>query len=667
MADLGIQINARGSNVSAQRRANNVVIEIDNSETKAATEAALAAATSLQQIGEQVEADAAAAVLDLKARAIFRAPTFAAAAAADLSGYTVLRIDGYYAPGDGGAGQYGRVAIAPASGIGVTSFANSGSWFELQSPEGSAIDVRAAGLTASGNQTSRMAALCLWAERNGVAEVFCPFASLIVNNTTDLRGRVLVGNDTALTGYTRNAKAYRNVRLNAVNQSDLVTHPTPLVDRTPKLLWRESENQYFVAVQKENSARGYLLLSFRNNATTTGESIATTSNEPTRWRCVGVQDAVFVGVAKNTYESVTGTWTQTQTSSQFANIIPKWTNRRDMRYWSANQNGQTITFKAKAVGGRFNLALLCGTGTDANIGVTIDGVAAGTISGLATASNTIKVFSFATSKPDGEDVTITLTKNGINGVSVFVIGVNFYELKDWPGTAADHYFYYRDAYNVSTNPGGRADYLTEASSNDFVIRDYGSATYGVHYHGGEQNIVSKWYADGAEVTTLTANQTSFVVSRNIETRGTCTVDWTALPGGTSSAAFEEVYRFGAGGYSNYNLAFGTIQAEEFYTAMFGAAESFTEVVEPVRIDMAADANLARIPAGRCNRVSQRNPATGQKITLEFSVFANEENHYGGPHWRKVNGSYLKFYYGPVLEGQRTFSSISAITNARFEA
>lgn len=69
MANLNLQINARGTNVSAQRRNNNVVIDIDNTAAEAATIAAgaatataLAAATSVQQIGEQVEADAAAAL-----------------------------------------------------------------------------------------------------------------------------------------------------------------------------------------------------------------------------------------------------------------------------------------------------------------------------------------------------------------------------------------------------------------------------------------------------------------------------------------------------------------------------------------------------------------------------------------------------------------------------
>lgn len=62
MADLNLQIVARGSNVSARRRDNNITIDIDNTTTEAATAAALAAATSVQQIGEQVEARADAAL-----------------------------------------------------------------------------------------------------------------------------------------------------------------------------------------------------------------------------------------------------------------------------------------------------------------------------------------------------------------------------------------------------------------------------------------------------------------------------------------------------------------------------------------------------------------------------------------------------------------------------
>ena len=67
MADLGIQINARGSNVSAQRRANNVVIEIDNSEAKAATTAALTAAQATAQIGADVRAEADAKLGEVEA------------------------------------------------------------------------------------------------------------------------------------------------------------------------------------------------------------------------------------------------------------------------------------------------------------------------------------------------------------------------------------------------------------------------------------------------------------------------------------------------------------------------------------------------------------------------------------------------------------------------
>ena len=601
----------------------------------------------------------------------FRAATLAAAAAQDLSGFDLIRTDAFATAGDGGGAAYARVGGKPNSGAAnLTYFSDAqGAWFELQPPAASAVDVRVAGIMPSGNQTTRLQALCSWAENKGVAEVFAPF-DLTVNNSTDLFGRVIVGNDTRLSGYTRNGKAYRNIRLNNVNQSDLATHPTPLADRTPKLLWRESENLYFVAVQKEDASKGYNLISFRNNSTTANESIASNSTNMTRWRVIGVDDAVFVGMVKSAYESASpaANWQQTQASggNQFANLIPKNTNARPMKYWRANQNGDTITFKATARKGRVNVAFLCGTGTDANVGVSIDGAAPVSVSTQATTSNTIRTFWFATSKGDGESVAITLTKNGQNGVSFFPIGVNFCELRDWDETAADHYFYYRDNYDPATNPTGRVSYLTQASSNDFVLRDFGSATYGVHYHGGETDIVSKWYLENAEVAALTADQ-KFVVGRNLELRGSCKVDWTSLPGGLSKITCEEFYRFGAGGYSNYNLAYGLLDVEEIYTAMFGAAESFTEIIEPVRTDTTAAPNLARVPAGRCNRVTMRNPSTRQKITLEFSVFANEENHYGGPHWRKVLGSYLKFYYGPVLEGRRQYSSISSVTNVRFEA
>lgn len=59
MPNINLQINARGTNVSAERRGNNVVIDIDNTASAAATAAALAAATDVE-----ARADAAIAEVD---------------------------------------------------------------------------------------------------------------------------------------------------------------------------------------------------------------------------------------------------------------------------------------------------------------------------------------------------------------------------------------------------------------------------------------------------------------------------------------------------------------------------------------------------------------------------------------------------------------------------
>lgn len=69
MPDINLQIVARGTNVSAQRRENNVVVEIDNTATEAATsqaiaakDAALTAAATAEQTLARVEQEAGEAV-----------------------------------------------------------------------------------------------------------------------------------------------------------------------------------------------------------------------------------------------------------------------------------------------------------------------------------------------------------------------------------------------------------------------------------------------------------------------------------------------------------------------------------------------------------------------------------------------------------------------------
>lgn len=62
MADIDLQINARGSGVSARRRGNSVVVDIDNTATEAATSAALTAAATAEQTLARVEQEAGEAV-----------------------------------------------------------------------------------------------------------------------------------------------------------------------------------------------------------------------------------------------------------------------------------------------------------------------------------------------------------------------------------------------------------------------------------------------------------------------------------------------------------------------------------------------------------------------------------------------------------------------------
>lgn len=538
-----------------------------------------------------------------------------------------------------------RDAVNPLNGAEIVGMLGGGTVAQAMPM----VSVAQFGADGSGNETTALTSACTQAVAAGHKRVFIPFATFTATNGTDCQGCELYGADTVLTGRLSNHVGLFNIRVLNQNQSLSTKSPERYTDRTNKLLWRFSSTLDYCLVQK---ARGYALLGFVINSTTTSESLATTNTDPTRRRFSEALDVIWAGVYKHTFSAESGTWTSVNIP-QPVNIIPTFTGGRSITSRFTTTNGDYAEYVLFPYKGMVQFAILAGTTSVETATVHINGVLAATIATPAAASNTIKVFSIpALGNPDSQTVTLRLTHTGSAGKRLQIIGANFYELKDWDGQESTHFGYFRNSAN--------ADYLTQSSANDAVIRETNSNLYGLSYHGGETNIVSDWYVN--HVITSPAID-GYAVSKDIVHLNSCDVSWGAFGGGQISikATYTPKYE----GLSHVAQIVGDVTVGEVYTHMFGTPGSFTEVTSPAQIDLTASADNSRNPVGRTNSVSVRNPTTGQEIRASLTLYEREQNQYGGLHFWKVIGSYNKMYYGPCLGGRMRITNLSLHSDYSF--
>ena len=511
------------------------------------------------------------------------------------------------------------------------------------------VSVAQNGADGIGNETSALTAACAQAVAQGHKRVFIPFPAFTVNNGVDCLDCEIYGANTDLTGYLINHKGLFNIKAFTVNQSFSTKSDEIPVDRTTKLLWRQSITNDYCIVQKP---RGYALLGFVINSTTTSESLATTTSEPTRRRLSEVLDAIWAGVYKFTFSAESGAWT-TQSISNPANIIPAYTSGRALTSRFTVTNGDYAEYLVFPKNGMVQFALFTGTSSTATATVSVNGVLAATIAPVAAVGSTIKIFNIsALGNPDSQAVTVRITHTGTNGTRLQLIGANFYELKDWDGAEHDTFAYFRNS--------AWADYLTQSSANDCVIREFNSNLYGMSYHGGETAISSDWYVNHAIASPAIDG---YVVSRDITHKNKANISWAAFGGGSVTIRADWVPRFG--GVSHAARLSGNLVVNELYTHMFGSPESFTEVVEPRYVDFTGVSNGVRTPVGRTTNVTMRNPTTGQEIRSHMSIYEREQNRYGGVHLWKVIGSYIKQYGAISLNGKMQINDLSLVSGFSF--
>jgi hypothetical protein len=413
------------------------------------------------------------------------------------------------------------------------------------------------------------------------------------------------------------------------------TYPVKNIDRTPYLCYLEDANTVYTIGASDSDA-GYNLLVFKNNITTTNNSLAATAADATMYRITSAVHAVWVAVGFRTQTSQTGTWSLINLNQ--VTPMPVFNSSERYQYLQNNSNStESLTYAGvEVINGFVKLSFVATASSNPAVSINVDGTVY-TVD-LTQGATSIQTYTFPVSTKQAVDVTIT---NSSAGAFYFVnfLGFWFSELKDWSGATVDAYGYYR-------NTALHGEYLSSNSENDYVVREYNSDIYGGGYHGGESSIVDQW-KDGANNFTPTSAP---VVTKNLKLESSCNVNWNSV-GQNTVIDVDKKYTFSKSSYYLEVVLDGAFEAVELYSTLFGVNEQFANLTFPLAIDLATDvADLERKEIGRTSKVVYKN-STGQTFEADITLSGFDvPNQYDGAFVWRVDGSYKKLYYTPVHDG-----------------
>lgn len=427
--------------------------------------------------------------------------------------------------------------------------------------------------------------------------------------------------------------------------------PQIILDESPKLVAISPfvASQVVVALRKKDV--GYILVGLANNITTNAsDSLGTSGTDPTMRRVVNVQSAVSVVMGNIGTPTLVGAWTSPSLNA-VSPEIPAFTSSSSYIYRSSTVQNASLTYSAMSpVNGAISLSFLCSPGSTPIATISVDGVS--TNFDLTAATSKIRTFRFPVNK---DSVPVVITNAYVSGTpSLNFLGQDFSTLALWKGAAIDTWGYYRNS--------AVADYIISNSENDYTMKEYVTQIYGGGYHGGESAITDVFKVDGTAYTPILTPKACSKLSIS----STCNISW-ATVGSTASVSVRKEFEFAIAGYYCSVGITGPIVLAELYAALFGAANVFDTVDAPTPVVINnAIPNLDRLKLGRSTKVVMRNSATGQKITVNYTVEQNDyANQYGGIFIWRVDGTYNKLYYSPAHGGKLAITGNFACNRYEF--
>lgn len=546
------------------------------------------------------------------------------------------------------------------------------------------------GAVAGTNITNALQAACTMAVSLGRYAVVIDIATFSVDYRTDCYGCRIIGQGASLTaGSLINTPGVDGILIRGVRQNRRAIHPPIPRDDSPKLLagvnyFDGAVNHLTQHVIVPKAGAGYVLAILRNDQTTNSvDSLGVSASNPTCWRVTSLVHAVEVLGGYLTTSASSGTWTDTSLSTD----IPTYTSGTVYNYKRTTTNGgyqeYTITVPKD---GLLTVGILESSGSTTSASITLDGAALDTAFTCVSATTRRRIRRY-TVTPGTH--TVRITNNTASGLNL--LGLYFDELRNLrPDFPISTYGTYRNSAQL--------DPLDSNSANDYAIKvcntDPGKsllndAVYGGSYHGGEGSIVTEIRMDGAMVnpngttgvfTPLAAGAVK--LGRSIDIIQSCVINWSAKIASAGVATIQRHQTFCLNGYAetiSVTCEAG-LRVTEFYSSLFGLNENYQYVVSPdykLISDIPSPPNPAnpdypyddRWPLGltgevtlsytNINTAPTPDVVTTSRITIRHTQHEDEEGLLGGAFLWRVPGSYAKYYYAPILRGDRIIKRLTS--------
>jgi hypothetical protein len=479
----------------------------------------------------------------------------------------------------------------------------------------------------------------------GLNKVILDSPQVTLGTDVDCLGCTLIASNTNVLGSGRfiNSPYTEGLIVNNITQIGRAIHPLAPSDSELKIIEKVSANEYAVYVKKKTD--GYLRLQYTNNLTTPADSLATTTSDTTAFRLTSVSNCVDVWLGFKGNGTTVGTWAST---NMITDIAETFTSGIEYTYeYATGAVSKEYTIDVQK-DGYFNVGLLYSSTASTSVNILVDGVSV--LSGIDTSSGTASVNIHELKTTAGTRVVKVESASG----RLNVLGCNVSRLMN-----AKHSLT-RDSLGYYRNNTAYKDYLSSTSANDYAIRDKDADVWGGSYHGGETSI-STDVVIGNTATALSIGDIR--VSNNIELRQGWTLDWSGLGGGTLTIDSTEAF-IKSGVVRSMSFT-GSQRVESHYTTLVGINEDFSQVIFPHKKDLTTLAGGDREFLGKNSQVIYEVPTTSQRLSVNHSIYNNEENSKGGAFVWHVVGLYNKYYYSMIDRGDRTIADHSAVTITEF--
>lgn len=501
------------------------------------------------------------------------------------------------------------------------------------------VNVAALGADGIGDETSLFEDAALIAEAAG-GVVVIPFSTFSVSTAgADAKGCAIIGSDTTVAGHFQNVGRMTGIKIGGIRQDRKQTHPPIVFDETLKLIHRNTANQYRLLMQTARG--GYALATLVNNITTANDSLAATTSDQTQWRVNGLLRCVEVLTGYLTASGSSGTWAAVTLSTG----VTAFTSGDFYEYTRSSDIGAWKEFTVDVPeDGFLSVSLLTGTTASGNVDVSVDGTVVE--AGIDTTNSAnYRMTRTYRAKPGTRVVRVENKTVGSSGLNI--IGINFAPLKDQRGDVSiDTYGYYRNS--AFTDP------LVSNSANDYAIWDLDAGVWGGSYHGGETGLTEAWYVDGENVSLTTG---TFAIGSSIEILQTSIIDWSSLGGGAVEVTTRHIPHIG--GYTLACNFTGEVRARDYFTTLWGVAESYTSITAPENLSISSIADGARHPLPYGGTVEYMSSG-GDRLRIEHSTYDWSQIKEGGPFVWRVVGTYHKYYNAIVTSGNLNVNKIHAV-------